>query len=346
MLSYKCINFDTIHCYPERTDTLNNHMHSSSNQRKIRYDRIIISAVFLTVLLIISFFIYNAIKKDINYKTAYDSVSSQVSNSVLMSTGRIEFEKVYYDHNEINKGNLVLVNNTYKYSSPDDEISQLENIDKNKNDYYMLKNIDMKANKNVIKAFNSMMSGYYAELSDKSVMITNAFITEEHQNIMFNQALINSKDISQGGFSENQTGLAIDIDVYPKNKKNSDETIENAFTWLKENCAQYGFIFRYPEENNAVTGDSDHIKHLRYVGIPHAFYISSNNLTLEEYIDELKNYTYGHKSLSFSCFSKEYEIYYIKAKSGIEDVDVYVPTTNSYTISGNNVDGFIVTVEK
>ncbi len=325
---------------------LNNSRQASKNQRKIRYDRIFIAVVFLAILLSIYLLISNSIKKSKDENKSNGSDSSEVSDSILLSTGRIEFEKVYYDHNEINKGNLVLINGTYKYLSPDDEISQLENIDKSKSDYYMLKNIDMKTNKNVIKAFNNMINGYYAETSDKSLMVTNAFVTEEHQNIMYNQAIINNRQLLKGGFSEHQTGLAIDIDIYPQNKNKSDEITENAFSWLKENCAKYGFIFRYPDEKSNITGVSDHTKHLRYVGIPHAFYITNNDLTLEEYIDELKKYTYGHKSLNFSCFSKEYEIYYIKAKEGVDDVDVYVPTTNSYTISGNNVDGFIITVEK
>ncbi len=346
MLSYKCINFDTIYRYPERADTLNNGRHAHSNQRRIRYDRIIIAVVFTAVLLTVFFLISNTAKSNKRDDKTDGLDSSKVSDSVIKSTGRIEFEKVFYDHDEINKGHLILVNSTHEYLSPSDEISLLENIDKNKNDFYLLKNIDMTLNKDVIKAFNNMMSGYYSELSSKSLMVTNAFVTAQSQNIMFNQALTNSRNIPKGGFSEHQTGLAIDIDIYSQDKNKSDETTETAINWLKENCDKYGFIFRYPDEKSDITGISDHTKHLRYIGIPHAYYITSNNLTLEEYIEELKKYTYGHKSLNFSCFSKEYEIYYIKAKEGIDDVDVYVPTTNPYTISGNNIDGFIVTVEK
>ena len=47
------------------------------------------------------------------------------------------------------------------------------------------------------------------------------------------------------------------------------------------------------------------------------------------------------------CNSKDYEVYYIKADDENSDsVEVYVPQSNPYTISGNNADGFIITVEK
>ena len=61
----------------------------------------------------------------------------------------------------------------------------------------------------------------------------------------------------------------------------------------------------------------------------------------------MKKYAYTNKTLSISCNSKDYEVYYIKADDENSDsVEVYVPQSNPYTISGNNADGFIITVEK
>ena len=203
-----------------------------------------------------------------------------------------------------------------------------------------------KMNKLAAKALNSMMSGFFQEKSNKDIMITGAYISKNQQNLMYNQALENSIKITKGGYSEHHTGLAVDMSIYSEKENLKPFSPVGKYEWIKENCTKYGFVRRYPPEKSDITGIKDHFEHFRYVGIPHAYYMTENNLTLEEYIELLKNYTFGNKSLSFSCYSKNYEVYYIKAKSSGGNVDVYVPSTNSYTISGNNVDGFIITVEK
>ena len=53
--------------------------------------------------------------------------------------------------------------------------------------------------------------------------------------------------------------------------------------WLRENCAQYGFILRYPSDKEAITGRSE-AWHFRYVGIEAARYIMDNNLCLEQFV--------------------------------------------------------------
>lgn len=72
--------------------------------------------------------------------------------------------------------------------------------------------------------------------------------------------------------------------------------------------------------------------------------MKTHNLCLEEYISEIKNYAFGTNSLKISCYSKNYEVYYIKAKTE-GNTEVFVPNNNNYTLSGNNIDGFIVTCE-
>ena len=74
-----------------------------------------------------------------------------------------------------------------------------------------------------------------------------------------------------------------------------------------------------------------------------AAYITENSLCLEEYLEQLKSYTL-QQPLDYETGGKSYRIYYVPAaKSG--STDVSVPTDKEYSISGNNMDGFIVTVE-
>ena len=84
------------------------------------------------------------------------------------------------------------------------------------------------------------------------------------------------------GYSEHQTGLAIDL-INPKVKNNRLNDLE--YTWLKDNAYKYGFIIRYPQGKEFITRYNEENWHLRYVGnIASSIY--NNNLTLEEYKDK------------------------------------------------------------
>ena len=86
------------------------------------------------------------------------------------------------------------------------------------------------------------------------------------------------------GFSEHQTGLAIDVSADSVNNR-LDESFGDSTEgkWLAENAHLYGFIIRYPKDKTKITGYSYEPWHIRYVGKPLAKYIYENNLCLEEY---------------------------------------------------------------
>lgn len=83
------------------------------------------------------------------------------------------------------------------------------------------------------------------------------------------------------GFSEHQTGFALDVFVPGE----TTETFQNTFaaSWLAEHAHEFGFILRYPPGKENLTGYSYEAWHFRYVGCEAANYIYENNLTLEEY---------------------------------------------------------------
>ena len=72
--------------------------------------------------------------------------------------------------------------------------------------------------------------------------------------------------------------------------------------------------------------------------------LSANDLCLEEYLKLLStNYSYEGEHLKFTGDNtKTYEVYYV-AKTGAQ-TEVFVPEGYSYTVSGDNMNGFIVTV--
>lgn len=87
------------------------------------------------------------------------------------------------------------------------------------------------------------------------------------------------------GYSEHQTGLTIDCN-----------TIDDAFgetaeaVWLAEHCADYGFIIRFPDGKENITGYQYEPWHIRYVGVDTAKEIMSQGLTLEEYLGVQSEY--------------------------------------------------------
>ena len=90
--------------------------------------------------------------------------------------------------------------------------------------------------------------------------------------------------VATPGASEHQTGLGIDMtsqSVVDKQRLVFGDTTE--YKWVVENCAKYGFIVRFTEGTDGITGISHEPWHLRYVGKKVAKEIKDQNWTLEEY---------------------------------------------------------------
>lgn len=88
------------------------------------------------------------------------------------------------------------------------------------------------------------------------------------------------------GFSEHQTGLAFDIGGRNSSLWTSESfgrTLEGI--WLKENAHKFGFILRYPEKSESITGIKYEPWHFRYVGVELANAIRDSGKTLDEYFD-------------------------------------------------------------
>lgn len=87
------------------------------------------------------------------------------------------------------------------------------------------------------------------------------------------------------GFSEHQTGLAFDIGGVDRSLwAEEDFKYTEEAEWLKKNCTKYGFILRYPEDKEWVTGYMHESWHFRYIGVEHSKNFENSDLTLEEYL--------------------------------------------------------------
>lgn len=89
------------------------------------------------------------------------------------------------------------------------------------------------------------------------------------------------KWVNQVGYSEHQSGLAVDI-----NADGIHSAGYEVYDWLAQNAWQYGFILRYPENKTDITGTSYEPWHYRYVGVEAAQAITEQGVCLEEYLGE------------------------------------------------------------
>lgn len=145
--------------------------------------------------------------------------------------------------------------------------------------------------------------------------------------------------------SEHQTGLAIDL----AQKSDCIDFICPDFPYdgicgeFRAAATEYGFIERYQRGKEGVTGIAAEPWHFRYVGYPHSKIIAQNDFTLEEYCEFVKRFTQYGRKLKFAGKGSVIEIFYVKAsEEGVTEIEL--PKGGDRKVSGNNADGFIVTV--
>lgn len=98
------------------------------------------------------------------------------------------------------------------------------------------------------------------------------------------------KETMPAGYSEHETGLALDILCSENMQMNQSQKEEPGNKWLCKNSWRYGFVLRYPEDKEKITGIRYEPWHFRYVGKKAAAYMHENKLTLEEFwarLDEM-----------------------------------------------------------
>jgi len=130
-----------------------------------------------------------------------------------------------------------------------------------------------------------------AQKDDIYLYSGSAYRSYSYQNTLYNNRVYNegleyaNKTAAKAGYSEHQTGLAIDITKSKYNYMNNyiDEE-DKEFEWLEENAHKYGFILRYPKNKSDITGYAYEPWHFRYLTIEVAAELKEKNITYEEYI--------------------------------------------------------------
>ena len=87
-----------------------------------------------------------------------------------------------------------------------------------------------------------------------------------------------SRRVAKPGCSEHETGLALDLTVPGAAFRSTPQCL-----WIQQHCAEYGFILRYTEDKEKITGITAEPWHIRFVGVEAAQEMREKNLCLEEY---------------------------------------------------------------
>ena len=197
-----------------------------------------------------------------------------------------------------------------------------------------------------MEPLNRMLEDFAAQGGSKTINVVAGYRTEEYQQHLFDQSARRSgqdhaeRYVAQPGGSEHHTGLAVDFSILYRDGSSEDYDGSGEYAWINENCQDYGWVVRYEAGKESLTGIWDEPWHFRYVGVPHAVEMAREGMCLEEYIDYLKGFPFEGDHLTITCGTGSYEVWYTEGTEA-----VYLPDSGAYSISGNNVDGVIVTVQ-
>jgi zinc D-Ala-D-Ala dipeptidase/carboxypeptidase len=245
---------------------------------------------------------------------------------------------VSLSRNMIHTGHLILVNRDYPYHEglSDKTLAPVNTINK-----------DVLLECHFASVYNVVMN----ELCAKSkITAVSGWRSQQEQEQIYSDSIFDNgadftaKYVALPGHSEHQTGFAVDLAL---NQPDIDflrpyfphKGVCEAF---RKTASKYGIIERYPEGKENITGISYESWHFRYVGAPHAMLMEQIGDTLEEYHERIKHCPYCYNPLKYDFSGSKIEISYLPADKEI--VTFEIESNVLYSVSGNNIDGFIITV--
>ncbi|WP_449622803.1 VanY-A/VanY-F/VanY-M family D-Ala-D-Ala carboxypeptidase [Robertmurraya sp. Marseille-Q9965] len=240
------------------------------------------------------------------------------------------FQKVTVTKEQVFQGDLLLVNNEYpvhQESIKSDVVDLFSHKELTKG-YGLLDN-EIKLSEDVAREFSEMITAAEKE-GVRNFTITSGFRGFDEQSMLYQE--MGSDYALPAGYSEHNLGLALDVGSTQMKMELAPEG-----KWIEENAWKYGFILRYPKDKTAITGIQYEPWHIRYVGLPHSVIMEEKNFALEEYLEFLKE----QKSITATIQGEKYEISYYPVTKA---TTIQVPSNQRWEISGNNMDGVIVTV--
>ena len=233
-----------------------------------------LTAIFLIVFLLLAVAAFVAGRPDLRYRIS-EALRSE-NSGVLPTETKVEILKKYTycelktDKRVILSDSLMLINEQYRLP-----------------DGYSLKlvpygEVNHRLNVEAVEAFRNL-SKAVEESCAENLLIVSAYRNAQEQKRTIAEEGEKAADVDA---SEHLTGLAMDICI--KNYGGNAFLKSRAGRFVNSYCYDYGFIIRYPMFKKNITGIGYEPWHIRYVGLPHSKIIGRAKITLEEYIDYLK----------------------------------------------------------
>lgn len=304
-------------------------------RKKPPISTILLAVLFVIVVVLVIIVVKNSIgdsdDNSDNDSTTTTTTQSQTTLPPSFSADKIAEVTVTDDKKLVDSNNkpiknvlkdtLALINSEHEYRY-DTNQGGLESL-YGKGGPYNLSTSDLSLTRDTRLALNAWVGDFHNAVNiNENVLILQAFYADPD------------------GHNEHQSGLCVNMKMWDgvatSQIKDKDE-----YKWLLDNAYKYGFIQRYPDGKSDITGVANEPDHFRYIGVAHSTAMKQNNINcFETYIDHLKKFTFWGEHLYVTCENGDkYEIYFSASNT------ITVPTDREYTISGNNVDGFIVTIK-
>lgn len=222
---------------------------------------------------------------------------------------------------EVQKGSLILIDGEHAYIPSAVSLKNIKgsrtpfyNETKGYNVYsYYTKDDTPELEETALAALNALCDAFYEATGNNDLYIKNAYNADSQKH---------------------STGYAVDLGIYTLEYvlySLDDAKFADIYDWFFANYYKYGFI---------IDSEADHSFCFRYVGVPHAYYMYEHNLGLKEYLALIKR-----EPLAFTVHNGDkYEVSYTHATGDV--VNITIPSADSqYEISGDNMEGIIVTVK-
>ena len=304
------------------TRTFNTVKHSNRekrNHKNMQKRALLLGIMTVTALLVLALLVF-----------AVCSIVAAVQDN--RSEGAIEYQDITKFSADVNTGALVIINQTQSFTPSTASLVTLNagNIPAiDGKPIYGIANSSIRMHSDAKLAFDNMMKVFGDE---EPVTITSAYRAPS----------------GSSGHSDHHSGYLLALGTADGAPLAASENQDH---WIFKNCHKYGFVIRYPEGKEDVTGvgkggsfaDYDYTEALRYVGVAHATYMKENNLCLEEYAEKVKDYSQDSQLKINGADGNLYSVYYVPA-STTEITQFKVPSNYQYEVSGDNIGGFIVTV--
>lgn len=214
------------------------------------------------------------LSKNLDRYLNYLSANPTLSYSDVISLVNVNRDNKFYENTtatDLTNYNEMLVNK-YHLLNKDFQANDIVNVSST----YGYANNSL--NKEAYEAFKQLAND--AKKEGHTIVILSSYRTYEYQEKLWNR----DKDddyVARPGSSEHITGLAIDVSDF--NDKNDSFKDTESYTWMINNAHKYGYILRYPENKENITGYSYEAWHYRYVGTGLATKIYNEGITFDEY---------------------------------------------------------------